>query len=76
MTIRTMKIAEFDLLEAKVEGLLHIHQDLVAENRRLSRQVEELTAAVARLHDEREQTQLLKHALLERIDRLVKELGG
>lgn len=66
-----MKLAEFDLLESKISGLLRLHRDLVSENRRLRLKLEEQNREVSRLKDEREQTNRVKQTLLERIDKLL-----
>jgi hypothetical protein len=68
-----MKLAEFDLLESKVAGLLRLHRDLVSENRRLRLKLEEQNRELGRLRDEREGTQKLKQTLLEKIDKLLAE---
>ncbi len=70
----TMKLAEFDLLESKVAGLLRLHRELIAENRRLRTKLEESVRELQAIRAEREQTDLLKGALLERLDRALKEL--
>ena len=66
-----MKLAEFDLLESKVAGLLRLHRDLVSENRRLRLKLEEQNRELARLREERDGTQKLKLTLLEKIDQLL-----
>ena len=68
-----MKFAEFDLLENKVEGLLSLHRDLAAENRRLTGELASVREELAVLREEREQTLVLKQAIIERLDRLLKE---
>jgi hypothetical protein len=66
-----MKLAEFDLLEAKVAGLLKLHRDLTSENRRLRLKLEEQSRELARLREDRERTLQLKQTLLGRIDQLL-----
>ena len=68
-----MKLAEFDLLESKVTGLLRMHHELVSENRRLRSKMEELTRETTALRAQREQTEQIKKALMERLDRLIGE---
>ena len=68
-----MKLAEFDLLESKVTGLLRMHHELVSENRRLRAKMEELTREATALRPQREQTEQIKKALVERLDRLIGE---
>ena len=69
-----MKLAEFDLLESKVAGLLRLHRDMVTDNRRLRAKIEEQSRELGRLREEREQTQRAKQSILERIDKLVETL--
>ena len=71
-----MKLAEFDLLENKVEGLLTLHRDVAAENRRLTSELAVVRKELASLREEREQTIILKQAIIERLDRLLKEWEG
>ena len=68
-----MKLAEFDLLESKVAGLLRLHRDLVSENRRLRLKLEEQNRELSRLREEREGTRKIKATLLEKIDKLLAE---
>lgn len=76
ITQRFMKLAEFDLLENKVAGLLKMHRELVSENRRLRLKLEEQGRELARLRDERDNTQRLKKTLLARIDALLGSEGA
>lgn len=69
-----MKLAEFDLLESKVAGLLRLHRDMVTDNRRLRTKIEEQSRELARLREEREHTQRAKQSILERIDKIVETL--
>jgi hypothetical protein len=71
-----MKLAEFDLLEKKVAGLLRLHRELIADNRRLRVKLEDQAREVQALHDARANTELLKGTLTQRLDRVLKELGG
>ena len=65
---------QFDLLESKVTGLLRLHRQLVSENRKLRRRLEEQEREVLRMRENDERTQVLKKALLERIDKLLKDV--
>lgn len=71
-----MKLASFDLLETKVAGLLKMHRELVSENRRLRLKLEEQNRELARLRDERDNTQRIKKTLLSRIDALLSSEGA
>jgi hypothetical protein len=75
MTYHVMALAQFDILESKVSGLLKLHRELVAENRKLRKRLEEQGRELAGIRQQEEQTRLIKKNLLERIDKLLEHVG-